>query len=480
MDSSLPKIQKSFTIILLLIFLQISLISTMVVFPFKISSVNRNGNITKNDKEYNSTHFFNDYYDQPLYTTLEIGNPSQKVKAILTYQDCGFKIGKAKHCIDDEEYLSYYNKNESSDYKKTDYCQIPIQEFDNGNSANETLYAYNDINLKNYKKFNDIGFYLGTDTKDQLCAVIGFKMDNYEYFCQKINNIVRSFKSANIVNNYQMMIKYNSDNEGIFIIGGDVKDYYSNFKEDNYFTLNSMLIGTTYPWAFNFSEVIVDGNKINQDVQMAEIENDFSLMQGSETYRKYVFDKFFDDYIQKGICSKNYNATGTYNGYYIVECDKEKNFGSNDIKNFPKLSLIVKEFNNSIFSFSYKELFTETKYKYFFNVVFPKYSNEIWILGKIFLKKYTFVLNLDQKTISFYNIIEEKEEKSSVFSTVLIVSLIVILVVVVGVVMYFVGKYVNKTRKKKANELTDDLYDYEPQNNSNGKTEKNLSNELVA
>ena len=39
--------------------------------------------------------------------------------------------------------------------------------------------------------------------------------------------------------------------------------------------------------------------------------------------------------------------------------------------------------------------------------------------------------------------------------------LIVVLIAIAAVVGYFLGKYINKMRKKRANELLDD-YDYKP------------------
>ena len=79
MDSALSP-QKLLFITLLLIFLQMSLISPMVVFPFKISSVNYNGNITQNDKERNSLN-----YKTILCKNLEGKNKTCKYSALCSY-----------------------------------------------------------------------------------------------------------------------------------------------------------------------------------------------------------------------------------------------------------------------------------------------------------------------------------------------------------------------------------------------------------
>ena len=51
-------------------------------------------------------------------------------------------------------------------------------------------------------------------------------------------------------------------------------------------------------------------------------------------------------------------------------------------------------------------------------------------------------------------------DNSSRTKTILIIILIIVLVCVTGVLCYFLGKNLNKMRKKKANELADDEYDY--------------------
>ena len=70
----------------------------MIIFPFKTTEYTI-GEIKPNNTEYNTSHLVNDYRSQPAYTTIEIGSVPQKIKVILTYKDCGFKIGKSINCL---------------------------------------------------------------------------------------------------------------------------------------------------------------------------------------------------------------------------------------------------------------------------------------------------------------------------------------------------------------------------------------------
>ena len=451
--------------------------SCIIVFPFKTINEGKNMGINQEKEEYNYTHFMNDYFKQLNYVSIKIGSPPQEVKVLLTYQDCGFKLGKSTNCINNTNYLSYYNRNISLDFNYTNYYNMPSKEFDgNGNSAEDSVYAYTDINLKEYKKFDNIGFYLGSDTNDSLCGIIGFKMDSYDTQCSKINNIIRSFKSNKIINNYHWILKYSNKDEGLLIIGENIEGIIPNFNNEKLFTTNSIISESKYNWGFDIQKVIcgVDNYTVSNEVKRAEIDNDFALIQGSYAYYEYIEKKFFKDYFEKKICVKYMWYLNTYFQYFVIECDKNK-FGEKDKKNFPNLSLIA--FNAGVkFDFDSNDLFTETKYKYFFNVIFSIYSLEYWVLGKIFLRKYLTLIDLEQKIIEVYlgkvdESINEKDSENSEnpqnYTFIVVLIIIVILFIAFGVLCYLLGKNLNKIRKKKANELIDDEYDYTPAKQNN-------------
>lgn len=322
-------------ILYIIIYLKISL--CLVIFPFKLVEQNNNDDINQDKKEYNYSHFMNEYFIQLNYIIIEIGNPPQELKILLIYQDCGFKIGKSKKCINNKNYLSYYNRNISFDFNYTNYYNMPMKEFDGkGNSAEDSIYAYIDINLKNYTKLNKICFYLGSDTNESLCGIIGFKMDNYdESQCSKINDLIRSFKSNKIISNYQWNLKYISKNEGLLIFGWNEKDLISNFNEEKLFIANSIINSSNYNWGFEIEKIICgeDNYTINIEGKRAEINNDFGLIQGSSSYYNYIEKNFFKEYFNNKICAKNMWYQNIYFQYFIIECDK-KNLEWKRLKNF--------------------------------------------------------------------------------------------------------------------------------------------------
>ena len=173
----------------------------MLIFPFKIAINNKNSEINQNNIEYNTTNYIKDNHYQPACSTIKIGNPPQDIKILLSYNDCGFKIGKDAKCFHNDDYLSHYNRNYSKDFKYTNYLNKTSYYFPNGKSVEDSIYAYTDLTLKNLKKFENIGFFLETDTNDALCGILGFKTDSYKFYCSEINNIFDSFKLRGIINN---------------------------------------------------------------------------------------------------------------------------------------------------------------------------------------------------------------------------------------------------------------------------------------
>ena len=95
-------------------------------------------------------------------------------------------------------------------------------------------------------------------------------------------------------------------------------------------------------------------------------------------------------------------------------------------------------------------------------------SNYPWKFGKLFLKKYFFNFETESKQIGFYvdknenapnnpDNTNNSEKTSNLWKWFLFAGLIIL----VGILGFFIGnKIKNKNRKKRANELDDEEYEY--------------------
>ena len=124
----------------------------------------------------------------------------------------------------------------------------------------------------------------------------------------------------------------------------------------------------------------------------------------------------------------------------------------------------------------------------YFLITFKDDKDSDWILGELFLRKYLTSFNYDLKTISFYRSqvdeinkkseIPNKEKKNSSsfnygkFIRIIIEIIMVIVIIIISVLL--IRKYKN-SRKKHANELKDDDYDYTAQENE---VENKINNEI--
>jgi len=292
-------------------------------------------------------------------------------------------------------------------------------------------------------------------------------------------------------NNYNFMLKYNnnSNNEGLYIIGGEMKDIIKNYNESNVFNIKLTDRVHIYKFGVEINKVFL-GKDANEtiDVNIAgEINNDRTFIVVGNKYFDNFSTSFFNKYFQNDVCSVNIYDNDPQlvlsEKYKVIECDKEK-FGKNDLKNFPRFYLYLGDyFEERKIYFDGIDLFTETKYKYFFNIIFDNNPQSKIELGKVFLKKYPVNFNYENKLLEIYdNYLEVPSEdgknpggddnpkdKGNIIWIYIII--VVILVAIFGVLGYFLGKYVNKMRKRRANELTDDDYEYKSEEQKDNKIE---------
>ena len=126
-----------------------------------------------------------------------------------------------------------------------------------------------------------------------------------------------------------------------------------------------------------------------------------------------------------------------------------------------------------------EELFKKINNKWYFEITFP--INELnpvrWVIGHIFLRKYPVTFSPSSRLIGFYinkkvrnenEMKEEKEEKKTIdkinnnknkdFLGYIKFIIIALIFTIFGLI---IGKKLFFMRKKRANELTDDYYQYD-------------------
>ena len=413
------------------------------------------------------------------YTTLEIGTPPQKVNFYLS-------LNHYKMFITDIgcKNINLFNITNS---KSTKFLG-EVQKYDTNNNillVMDTLYFYDNINLKEKLKIEDFPLYYLMDSKKEkhnLCGDIGLSIIQLETNNEIPEEFEYYLKYLRTQNNYFSFFNYKGEDyivNSIFL-HQEFKDRFYGIK--NITWTNSIIRDTSLHWEISMKEIFYNNvhfkGKIIFDLNLL-----FELIVGSNDYKTKIQNDYFNSYIDNKICSIN-----EVKEYTVFECNANK-FTIKDIKNFPTLYMFNSDLNHA-FEMNGEELFNKINNKYYFNIVFPvkNTDNNKWIIGKIFFRKYSAIFSPKNRIIGFYikpneGLVNDKQKDLEIDSDIYSFSKnipLYIIIIIVSIIFTILGLCIGKKlffpKYKKAKELADDD-DYEYNNindNKNaGKKEKN-------
>ena len=426
---------------LLFFFVYMKSISSIIVFPFKITENKEKNFSMRND----------------LHSSVYLGESKQLTDLFFNSED-------HLYFIDDENCKgsNFFTKN-FSEYEQSPYT-IELEDNVKAVQIKETIYLYEDLKLEKIKKIENFPFLmkLSTIKENQGCFLFGTLYRTNKEIRQI--NFIEEIKKLKLINGYAWTFKYTSDNEGLFIIGDEPHIYDpNNYNGSNFLNTLPQINPHSYGWIINLDKVYSGGELLPNPINCRfSFSNNFILADA--TYNKTIYKQFFNKYIEKEICYFKYSTFGQC--YYY--CDKNK-FKKEDINNFPQLTMTNIKLETN-FTFTGKELFYEGNDYYYFKLHFMSFSNIGWIIGQLFIRKYQFVFNYDKKTIGYYNdkrikpdehkdddiIVPKKSDK--IYFYIFIPLSVVVLGAIIFVLtkFYFCKICCNNERKKKLNELDDE------------------------
>ena len=441
------------------------------------------------DSVNNDKAIYSDLYDYLLYTTINIGEPSQLMLGIFNPESNIFEINSNEHCKNNNNYnYSYINSQsykiiskEEGDYYTPGYLIINDSlQIDVLNKNEKKSEKIKDFQFKfvEYKKSP----WGKEDTSDRIyCAELGFLINKEKKTWSKF---IKFLKDKNVTDSYKVTMNYTNNNEGYFYIGNFPHEYDpNNFKE---FQLRSTY---TIPRAsFSQFRIIMDdvyvpiNETLNYNISYNEVffNLDLGLIICPVDYFNFIKSYFFKEYLNKSICTLELMSKNL-NNYYIIVCNDDKAFS---LTSFPSLHFHHFELNKT-FILDYNDLFYHKNNKYYFLIIYSSFSSSYWKLGKPFLKKYQITLDLDSKKIYFYdnskkgnndgsdekggntgkkntNSLDLKDILLICFCSILCICLIVVFI-----------KLMKRNRKKRANELKDDDYEYKGIDTNSHNNEEN-------
>ena len=444
------------------------IISTSTSVQKKYISIPFSIQAPDNNLIFNAQSFIEKYFYKNIILDFSIGENPQITNGIINKDLSCFELIEEKKISFDKNSLKFFSPRKSTSVKlRKEVIKISYQP-DEYMALGSDFFSFNEKNnmsflFKRVKNEDEINF---DEIKNNNYIVkIGMILPSREMKCPQFFHDVK--KVANL-SKYIISFEFDeNNNKGNLIFG----DELFNYKNTKYF--ESQYIGSyssqNHQIYFNEAKMILNSDNTNINISQGTnsiFDYNLGFIIGLDNYKKLIDLHFFDDLLNKKICS--YDNVHFNNTNFIVYSCNEGNFESK-IKSFPKLIFVSKNFEYN-FELTYADLFTKINNKYYFLVIFKEKSEKnTWIFGQPFYKKYQFTINLDQNWVGFYNpnkekIIPQKQESStsgmSKTSKVLLIVGLVILFIGISVGMFFLGRKLKNDRKRRANELTDDNYEY--------------------
>ena len=440
-----------FFFLLILISIFISISPNKIVFPFSTKYFSTG----QNDE-------FKNIFHNEIFTTIEIGEPPQKVELYLTTNTRFFIIKK------NETFPEYYKNISSSTYKYYD---------------NSSIYYFNDNILKRgiqssekailYDSFES-GSKISTPILDFIycthyeedserhMGILGLQYFPTSFIYSKEINMMAHLKKRKLTTNYAWNLNYTTSDSGYLVIG----DYPHNFDPDKYKKDDMKQINVhregaqRVEWNLYFNEIKY-GNIDISSRKTGKFTPQYGVILGPSLFDQMITKEFFEVHVNNHNCERK-----TYNDdfdYYV--CNENL-----DLSNFKNIEFLEKEISSKKFILTKDDLFVKKNGKIYFLIVFGRswQWTYCWYLGKPFMKKYNFVFDEDNSQIIYYDKSESKsivEKKSFVYFIWIGIGILVIIIAI----LVFVLMKLLKERKKKMFELEDD-FDYKVED---GKNEEN-------
>ena len=283
-------------------------------------------------------------------------------------------------------------------------------------------------------------------------------MDMQTSNINKTYNIISILKSKKIIDNYYWTIKLDNLTHGKIIIG-DLPDKYEMeiYKNKKLYFINTYSKLNRIFWGFQFSALKFAQITLTNYMQ-GKLYPKISEIIGSYEYISAIEKIFFQKYIDNNyICRRTFDELDGEDIFRFI-CDEDK-FNKTDINNFPNLTLINTDLNYS-FTFQGEELFFENNGKIYFMIVSKIGKDDgDWMLGRIFLYKYQFVMDNDNNLIGIYkdNIGGNNNGDGFKLMYIFLIGLVIILIIILGIMIALFKKGLCKYRKTRISEIDDDF-----------------------
>jgi len=451
------------------------------------------------EKKYNNSNqgrIMDNILKQRAYSEIYIGTPKAEIQIPLDFQDNIFFISDNPTYINASEKFSdvkYYHSKDSNTYKDVEEYMGEFLTID----ANVLAYYKQDsFYFNNIEK--TLPFFEPLNNYKDLVGAIGMKLNPFSTFYDgpfRNRSFFEIMKKYYNIKTYDWTIFYESDKndkieERAYLLLGclphefDKKEYFGHYKEYNFNEKDIKEVNIHSPksteFYFRVDNLIAYYGKNQNDLingfdgssyLTLELNYDIGGILIPYNFLKYYKDAF-SSFIQSNKCFEN--KTEGWNEIFFY-CNKEIKDDINLKQKIPGMIFKSVDLDYN-FTLDEDDLFYERGDYVYFLGYFLESQKYTWKMGKPFLRKYPFSINYDKNIITFYSIKNENIQDNSGIPTYILIISIIATAIIFGLVFFFVFKfclYEKYFRKKRANELTDDDFEYTSKDDENKNNEKN-------
>ena len=415
--------------------------------------------------KFNDSNIIPYYTSRQFYSIIELGTPKQNSILLISLKENSFYLDKMDKKLEIIELTSLYNYSKSSSCQfLSDFTQS-YGKFYKGAFLSDNFYFYE--NLKDSKKiYKNISFFTSSKNNIDLYFSAGIGLQKNS----KDKGFIEILKDLDYIKTYDWFLNYtknkkDGNEEIILVIGQKPHDYYPQYYSENQIlSMNSYCSVTYLKWGILFNKIYINEHPFN-DLLDSEINFNYDSLIIPNDYWDYISQIYFSEYINLNICSIVMNSDKMRYFY----CDKNK-FEEGDINKAPSIYFYSVQFKYT-FEIKGKDLFELKNNKYYFLLLSETFTYS-WTLGKPFFKKYPFLYNIEERTISFYNpnipyknAFDNFDNKinQKYYLIIFILGLFLISIIIFG---FFILRKNHRQRKIRSNEIEDEFV-YKPQNNIN-------------
>ena len=433
------------------------------------------------------------------FTEIELGTSFQKIPLIIKPKIADYVVASIhqmenptkdytsnKYVYNLTQNFNYFNENLSSSFNLVS-CEkrSPLDEFEKPLAeltcfCDDTILLYTNKDLTEKKIMKEFYLELVRNSKDNITGAIGLNLnDMFNHV-----SILSLLKKNNLIDNYYWFFDFEKwdSNKGKLFMGSLPHDIYGNkYSKDDLASTPGAGIDYEY-YKIDFDEIYYRNSTGVKEIigvkEKAELNVESNVIIGKHNFREYL-SLNLNDSINEGKCffeslENYYEPSDIDFDYDFFYCKNTKEMKEQLNKIIPDIFFYSKNLNYN-FELKKEQILKENgEYIYIYIIFCHQYNS--WYLGKQISLKYQFIFNPDTKFVYFYKNLKKEDEKENNYLALKIVG-IVVLCIIFGVLGVLIGKKIYGMRKKRANELKDDDFDYildnVNDNHNNNALEKN-------